>query len=90
MQSLFAHVISERERERERERESCEAKKEKEKKFVTHAHVPTCTGDLTERERDPYPREITHFSLKMPPSRDTAPYFIKRRASNMHSLVSYT
>ena len=33
-----------------RERESCEAKKEKEKKFVTHAHVPTCTGDLTERE----------------------------------------
>ena len=84
MQSLFAHVIS------ERERESCEAKKEKEKKFVTHAHVPTCTGDLTERERDPYPREITHFSLKMPPSRDTAPYFIKRRASNMHSLVSYT
>ena len=46
MQSLFAHVIS----ERERERESCEAKKEKEKKFVTHAHVPTCMGDLTERE----------------------------------------
>ena len=57
MQSLFAHVISERERERERERESCEAKKEKEKKFVTHAHVPTCTGDLTERERETHIQE---------------------------------
>ena len=44
LQSLFAQVIS------QRERESCESKKEKEKKFVTHAHVPTCMGDLTERE----------------------------------------
>ena len=86
MQSLFAHVIS----ERERERENHVKQKKKKKKNLSHMHMFLHARAISQRERDPYPREITYFSLKMPPFRDTTPYFIKRRASNMHSLVSYT
>ena len=63
---------------------SCHAKKKRKKEL----HISTCKQAA--RERYPNPRETTPLSLKIPPSRDTAPCFIQFRASNKYSQVSYT